>query len=1404
MTRTHCKKTRYSSILSALFFLAALHSFGGAAAVTTSGDSGLRWTAGAGRHTIEEIESGGGVYRSVRVFGAGRTEEAGRPDLPVYGYWIAVPEGHTARARVVDAGFTDFAGPPVEPTPRDTLIGGDALLLFTIDRPFYASAAWYPEPLVAVGEPARLRNQRLVPVRVFPFRFQPSTGLLRVYDRIEVEVEFVPDPSKGGAAWMEPAVDEGRWEDVYRGAILNYDQGRSFRRRPARPLRPAAKQLRTADEYKIAVKESGLHRIDFSELKKAGLAAGTPVASLALYRRGYSDELFRAGEDPFTEVSIPFHARDAAGDGLFGEGDALFVYLPGFREDRMRKDTDDRFAYQAIYFLSVEGTREPIETRETLRGWTGLEPLASFPDSIRWEVDEFYNIGSPSDTADLYFPKSYETWSQMTEIVLPRPDPSIPYGIKAMTVSIDAPGQELYPYDRYILINQADGDTAFRGVVSGVKPYLFPAERTHPAASLAAGANRFLYQGTRGATPEGNDVQTARGFLDWYEIHANFLYRAEGDYLLFSSGEAGGRFRIEAGGFTGSDLLLFDVSDPYRSVRILAEPAPAEGGGYAIVFQDSAGAPKRYAASSADRAKRITASSITADAPTDRASEEGDFLILAFDAFADEMEPLAAHRRAKGVTTRIVPVNDVYDEFNGGVKDTTAIARWIRFAFQRWASPPLALLLVGDGYEDYKGIARNAQAGDFDFIPACPVYQRVVDPTVTGDHWDASDIAYVLLDGPEDPLPDLLIGRFPVGTEGEASLLVEKTIDYEAFRPEDAWRSRAVFLADDAWVVRGEGFQNVFQVQFERNSAEFSREIKETAAKGIDTVNIFVSRFTDVIHPLCPFEGDSAASNKADIDCTIELCRQVVTGALFREINGAGVGLVNFQGHGNRNVLTHEVILRNGPSYRPFYNNTSQDIRQKSNHQGRPYIFMGYGCSISEFDRLLSLGYESLPEEMMISDRGGAVATFGSTGTEELLRNLDLNDSILKYFFQTPGVVPGADPEALPPWYAGYPRWTLGEMIALGLMDFASVPSSERLKVIRRNVLFGDPLLAIDARPPHFEATVDGVPVEDGGALLGRADGGPVEIVVRVHDEVRIDRAAIAVLEADEPVDTTLYSVAPDDSLPDDGRSWKIVYRPEIRFGEYTIVFRAVDGAGREGDLHASSVRERGDHLRRGGDPRGGLCLPRAPDPRRDHHPRSGRRGGDPLRAGWGVDGAGHAPTARFVPLARDVPAPALVRRAHSPRRDSRAGKNDPLPGRGALPRRRSSQPPEPDRGGHRLLLPSHRLRGRGARRGLHADREEDPGDRGALRTGGVQREPGCLGRDRSGRGPGRERGLSLPSRGEPLGPARGSGGQSGREPIVDPYLIPFSECAGRQIPRLPAPAYRSLRVGTRPRFPVA
>ena len=1148
-----------------------------AATVETDGEKGLTLTVEPAGYTIESFEREGIPWRQVVQLGAARLGEAGRPDLPLETYLVGLPENHTVRVRITDSRFEDLPGSAIAPALTEIrLSNGDPGQSWEAESNFYRSSGFYPEQLVSVGEPVRLRHQRAIPVRIAPFQFDPSSGLLRRYTMIELAVDFIPIAPEerrrttGGNRPRQIVEDEGRWEGVYRGALVNYKQAKGFRSR-LRTDTPSIKRSLLETEYKLLVRKSGLYRIDFSDLSAKGFPAGRDVSTIALYRRGWSDSLFEAGENPFTQSALPLLVEDADQDQAFNGDDYIVAHLPGFREDRMERDFDDRYAEEAVYFLSTEGSPHPFESRDGDRAFNGLTSLVSFPDSIRWEIDAVYNVNSPSDTVDLYFAMDERAVSRITEIDLPPPDTTKPYTIKAMTVGRpESNGGFLF--HRYMLIHEASGDTVLNSLVNGGKAWQTRSADTLSGSHLSTGNNRYMYRGSRGPTPQ-TTIPGAFGYLDWYEIHGSFLYRARNNYAGVSSGDATGPVQMEIGGFTNNELYLFDVTDPYNAVRVLVDSTRTEGNKITLHFQDDVDRPRRYVAATTDGLPKIAASAIIADTPTSIASDEGNYLIISHEKFYDAAAPLADYRQSVGYEVNRVKIGDVYDEFNGGVKDPRAIRRYLRYGFERWNEAPGWVVLVGDGFEDYKGIATNNSWNreEFDYIPAYPFYQG--DIVGSGDRWDVSDAWYGLFHGDHDPLIDILIGRFPVKEPEEVEAVVEKIVSYENFGPDDSWRNRLLFVADDEWTFTSTCMRDEDQLQFRLNTELYIRELKRSAARGIDTVNVFLSRFTEGeggIHSLCSCDEYPGDGKWADLRCTVDNSRILITPRLFDEMN-RGALLINFQGHGNRELLTHEVIVRQGYDYLGGDNRYSRDINELTEKNGKPYIFMAFGCSISEFERWQTQGGESITEEMLRFENGGAVAAFGSTGIEYLGPNLLLNESILKYFYKTPGSVPGGLEDA-PTWYSGSPRWSLGEILVLGMNDFAiGYPTWE--EVIKRYVLFGDPALELDAGAPAFEVTVDGNTAQDGQSLLGNTDGSPLVIEARIHDEVRIDRDSISLFERGVAVDTSLWSIEIDSSTATDGRAWLLRYETTVEtIDRYDVVMRAVDRNDRAGTFTLSVI----------------------------------------------------------------------------------------------------------------------------------------------------------------------------------------------------------------------------------------
>lgn len=1138
------------------------------AGVTTIGDSGVRLSITPGAYQVGKVTLDGSEWRSVEGLTAGGLRAEGRPDLPLEGYWIGLPDGATATVTVESVEYEDLPGRPVRPLLRETRIASDGSPNFEYfkDESFYRSSAWYPGAIATLGTPSRFRHQWMIPLRVAPFQVVPSTGILRAYKRIDVRIDFVQNPARESRP-RELTGGESRWEGMYQGLVVNYDQARGFRSRAPRGNRAVReKAFLLKDEYKLIVEQGGLYRIDFDDLSEEGLSPGEAISSLAVYRRGFSDSLLAAGEDPLTERSLPTRVIDQNGNGLFEDGDAILVYLPGFREDRMKRDNDDRFAYESVYFLSWEGTANPFPAIPGWKDLAGLSPLTSFPDSIRWEIDAVYDFNPPADTTDSYFGMGPISSNRITEVDLPVPDNSIPYAIKAMTVSTQNTNG-LSMSHRYVLTEAATGDSVFGATSFGERGELFQADSFQDASNLTEGVNRFTFYGSRWTNPS-NPIPGAGGYLDWYEVHAGFLYKAMDDYLVFSTGENRGALQMELNRFGDSSVMVLDITDPYSPVTVTVDSVRQGADGYTIVMQDSVDRSRRYVAATVEGARTLNSSSIVRDAPTELAASAGNYLIITYDDFHDALDDLVEYRESLGHTVRRARISDVYDEFNGGVKDPHAIQNYIRYGYEKWAAPPAFVLLVGDGFEDYKDKATNRggandNADDFDYIPAYPEYAPVIYGS--GDHWDASDLWYGFLDGDQDALLDVIVGRFPADNSDDVRTMVDKTIAYENFEPTDAWRSRAMFIADDAWTFESNYcMENRYQRQFEENSLQFSENLANSAARGVDTVNIFLSRFTDEFHTAFPCTDPHVPNdeNHADVDRVIEESRRVITPRIFEEWNDPGVFLVNFQGHGSRTLLTHEIIMRTSWDYR---SNRSDDLDSLTSNAGRPYIFMAYGCSISEFDRWRSQSVDAITEDMMRHTNGGAVATFGSTGIEFLRPNLALNNSILKYLYSTPGVIPGDAEGESPPWFEGVPRWSLGEVVALGLLDFVAV-EHENPDVIRRYVLFGDPALVLDGSLPVIDMFVDGEAATDGQVLRGHEDGSPVQLEAFIHDETIIDADSISLFGRAGLLDRSLYSLELDSSLATDGRAWVLRHAVSVDvIDSYDMIVRAVDYNGRIG-----------------------------------------------------------------------------------------------------------------------------------------------------------------------------------------------------------------------------------------------
>lgn len=333
-----------------------------------------------------------------------------------------------------------------------------------------------------------------------------------------------------------------------------------------------------------------------------------------------------------------------------------------------------------------------------------------------------------------------------------------------------------------------------------------------------------------------------------------------------------------------------------------------------------------------------------------------------------------------------------------------------------------------------------------------------------------------------------------------------------------------------------------------------------------------------------PALGRDVSPPTCDWPCTRRTLRNILdTDATLIDRLNRGHLFVTYQGHGNRNLVTHEyVLVGNGiVSGPPGVPEGILNDAARLGNVGKPAIWFFNACHVAEFARQdennaapVFVG-DCLSERLLFRPDAGAIAVVASTGFELLTHVDPINRITFSSWFSRPEA---ADP------YSGEPRLLLGE-IMLGAKNLLVAQSSAYEGIVESYVTLGDPTLRVDIAPPRFKVWQDrgDRPWEDDAAPEPFASGAPIRasdpdrddafFAARIFDEVPIasDSIAIGVREGGVTtwVDPANYTLTPGDPDPQFGlvRSYELHYTAPLTPSDFDLVFRAVDANDRVMDL---------------------------------------------------------------------------------------------------------------------------------------------------------------------------------------------------------------------------------------------
>lgn len=301
------------------------------------------------------------------------------------------------------------------------------------------------------------------------------------------------------------------------------------------------------------------------------------------------------------------------------------------------------------------------------------------------------------------------------------------------------------------------------------------------------------------------------------------------------------------------------------------------------------------------------------------AATSGTLTIISHKSLLPGAQAWAAYRDGQGISTKVIDVDEVYDEFNYGVASSLAIKNFLNYARKNWQTPPQYVLFFGDASVDprnYEG-RYTAGYGSWNMVPS-----RQVD-TLFGT--TGSDDA--LLDFDNDGLAEIAVGRISVRTLAEATVMLNKTIAWEnSLTPTSI--ERGALMAHDSTGGDGIRFDLISQrlIQHLPSSMPITAIERGSPNAVANVINAF-----NEIDPVVPANS--------------------------------GQYLVNYTGHGTATAWNSGFF-------------SSTNVPSLTN-QTNPSIVMALTCLNGYF---MGNGLESFAENITKAPNGGAVVAWASTG----------------------------------------------------------------------------------------------------------------------------------------------------------------------------------------------------------------------------------------------------------------------------------------------------------------------------------------------------------------------------------------------------------------------------------------
>ncbi len=891
-------------------------------------------------YTIEKSKKNNSSIDKINISDSELTFEEKKAILPYFADAVGIPEDGDITLRVLTKRTKEYKNLNLERSPIINLLDQQQVEY----QDYYPDTKnlkneLYPQDILSKGDSAFIGDRRFTSFQLYPFQYNERQKKLFVHEYVEFEIIVQGDTSEKRDWYLSDNYIDSVGDDFF----INNRFSQKWRKDLVLD-HEVVRETYNHNAIDIVVIEDGLYKITYDFLEEK-LTEYQELTGITL---GWS-------LDNINPKNLQLESKKGLEPIYFyGEEDGSFDREDYFEFYGKRNPGDNSYfsAYSSknIYKLRLLdglGARMAIENGGIMYSSPSeyIEPK-HYDHNVHFEVQSFYEkIGRGYDYDVNYYREDNYFWRKIKAPNLEIVPFDIQYPADLNINKIDAKvslfgltysESDVNDHHAIVRLNQGIVDSK---VWTGQTEQIFESSNIIPNSFLTHGEN-YLYVSLPGDTPNEENELVALDYLDltyWRE------YKTDLDWIEFKKpkDKGYGLYQFVLGGFQSTDVSVYKLgSSKMENVRI--EPAFELGEApYNVTFQDDVNSEDTNYLAVTEANKKLPLE-IRIDKISDLKSTTNNYdclIITKNDFMANEgLEMYKTLWDEMGHNTKVVDVQDIYDEFNNGIVSADAIKDFLTYAYHNWSNPRLrSVLLAGDATYN---TTDNSPTSVYNIIPYRKVWtwKHGVTPS---DNWYGCVVG-------DDQVAEIAISRINVWEADQINDIAQKSYYHIKEADFESLASSHVTLSAGGKASEG---NDIFSQQ------------EEIIRRRMINDDYRVSRVYTTTQTVNSNYYGSTFSLKDNID--------------------QGTTFLQFMGHGGGRIWADYNLLN------------FNDIRTLNNDY-YPFV-SSLACYASSFD----YPGASCISEAFVSEPGkGAIATIGFSGLGYLNQDLTFGTALADGYFR--------------------------------------------------------------------------------------------------------------------------------------------------------------------------------------------------------------------------------------------------------------------------------------------------------------------------------------------------------------------------------------------------------------------